>query len=68
MKKQKYSPELLQQLRKASGLTLRQIEAKTSINHKNICRYENGEVTPNVSTLEVLLNGLGYEIVIEKKE
>lgn len=59
--------EQLAALREERGYTLRQLSERTGVDYANISRIERGDVSPSVSTLEKLLDGLGAHIEIVKR-
>jgi transcriptional regulator with XRE-family HTH domain len=51
-------------LRKARGLTQRQLAQKTGVNQSEISRIEGGSANPTMSTVAVLLGALGAELSV----
>lgn len=39
-----------------------------NISQDNVCRYEQGKMEPKISEAERILNILGYDLVIVKRE
>lgn len=58
--------EVLKSCRTLARLTQKQLARKTGIDSNKICLYENGRRVPNVDDLEILLNALGYQLVVVK--
>ncbi len=54
----------LQQARRRSGLTLRQLAERSETSHATLAAYESGRVTPRVDTLDRVLRAAGYEAEI----
>lgn len=53
----------LRQARIEAGYTQQQIESITKINQKNISKYENGKLEPNLETLGILADF--YEVSVD---
>jgi transcriptional regulator with XRE-family HTH domain len=56
--------ELLRTARLETGLTQAQLAERLGTTQSAIARWESGQVSPRVRTLERLLEGLGYELEI----
>ena len=54
-------------LRDERGYTLRQPSDRTGVDYANISRIERGDVSPSITTLERLLDGLDARIEIIKR-
>ncbi len=52
----------LKALRKAKGLTQRELAGKCGIDYSSLCMYENGKRIPNMKTIAKLANALGCRI------
>lgn len=50
--------------RQESGMTQKELAAKTGIQQANISRIENGNGNPSVATLYKLAEGMGKKLVI----
>lgn len=59
--------EQLAALRDERGYTLRQLSERTGVGYANISRIERGDVSPSITTLERLLDGLDAKIEIIKR-
>ena len=59
--------EQLAALREERGYTLRQLSERTGVDYANISRIERGDVSPSITTLERLLDGLDARIEIIKR-
>lgn len=59
--------EQLAALREERGYTLRQLSGRTGVDYANISRIERGDVSPSITTLERLLDGLDAKIEIIKR-
>lgn len=59
--------EQLAALREERGYTLRQLSERTGVDYANISRIERGDVSPSITTLERLLDGLDAKIEIIKR-
>jgi predicted transcriptional regulator len=57
----------LRTLRKGEGLTLRQLSARTGITTANLHHIEAGKFDPKRSTLEAILDALGWELILQRK-
>ena len=49
----------LKAIRKAKGMSLRQLSASSGVEHTMIHRYEKGESNPALTTIVDLADGLG---------
>jgi len=54
-------------LRKARGLTQRQLAAKSGIQQAEISRIEAGDSNPTLSTIAILARALGAEVSLEAR-
>lgn len=52
----------LQRIRESAGISRENLQMKSGIHRNTIARYENGEANPNLKTLIMLTNALGYEV------
>ena len=52
-------------LRKAAGLTQRQLAAKSSVQQADISRIEAGDANPTLATVAALAYALGAELALE---
>ena len=52
-------------LRKAAGLTQRQLAAKSGVQQADISRIEAGDANPTLATIAALAYALGAEIALE---
>ena len=52
-------------LRKANGLTQKELAEKTGIRQSNLSRIESGTCSPTVETLSRIATGLGKQLKIE---
>lgn len=57
-------PEIAR-LRKAAGLTQRDLAEKTGVEQGAISRIESGKANPTLNTLEALVEGLGLNIMVK---
>lgn len=55
-------------LRKARGLTQRQLAQKTGVNQSEISRIEGGGANPTVSTVAALAGALGAEFSLRQRK
>lgn len=53
-------------LRKSSGVSLRELEARTGMNYTYLSRIETGSISPGVDAVERMCEALGAELVIKK--
>lgn len=58
----------LQRIRKDAGLTQAEVAERAGTSQPAVNRYERGEVTPSVQTLERLLEACGYQLALERTE
>lgn len=58
----------LQRIRESAGISRETLQMKSGIHRNTIARYENGEANPNLKTLIMLTNALGYEVTVSFKE
>lgn len=54
----------LQRIRESAGISRETLQMKSGIHRNTIARYENGEANPNLKTLIMLTNALGYEVTV----
>ncbi len=54
-------------LRKARGLTQRQLARKTGVNQSEISRIEGGRANPTLSTVAVIAGALGAEFTVRAR-
>ena len=59
--------ELLRSARLEAGLTQVQLAARLGTTQSAIARWESGQVSPRVSTLQRVLDGLGYELELSTR-
>ena len=55
-------------IRKKKNLSQYQLEKISGIDKSNICRYEKRDRIPSILNFTKLLNSMGYELCIRKKE
>lgn len=58
--------EQVKAIRKAKGITLRDIEEETGIGNGYLSRLERGQYSPSIDTLERICKAIGAEIRIEE--
>lgn len=59
----------IKELRKGEGVSLRTLSARTGITTANLYRFEAGKSDPRLSSVEAILDSLGYRLhVIEKPQ
>ena len=58
----------IRMLRKKSGLTQKQLAVKMYTSQEQISIYETGKTDPSVKIFEQILNVLGYELVVRRRE
>lgn len=56
---------LLRQARTSAGLTLRGLGAAAGTSHSTLAAYESGSKTPNVATLQRVLDAAGFSVDVE---
>ena len=66
-KKDKIVQFVFRQIEK-SGMQNRELCESAKITKALLCKWRNNGVCPRVDTLERVLNALGYELAIKKKE
>lgn len=54
----------LQRIRESAGISRETLQMRSGIHRNTIARYENGEANPNLKTLIMLTNALGYEVTV----
>lgn len=54
----------LQRIRESAGISRETLQMKSGIHRNTIARYENGEANPNLKTLIMLTNAMGYEVTV----
>src|SRR6266568_4048243 len=54
-------------LRKAAGLTQRQLAAKSGVQQADISRNEAGDANPTLATIATLAYALGAEVTLERR-
>lgn len=54
----------LYRIREDAGISRETLQMKSGIHRNTIARYENGEANPNLKTLIMLTNALGYEVTV----
>jgi transcriptional regulator with XRE-family HTH domain len=59
--------DILQDARRAQGVSTMKLAEKSGIGRPAIARYECGEAFPNVHKLTQWAEALGYEIILRKK-
>lgn len=60
--------ETIRILREQRGWTQPQLAEKAGISRECIWRYERGITVPMVTSMEYLLEAMGYELVVRKKQ
>lgn len=58
----------LQRIRESAGISRETLQMKSGIHRNTIARYENGEANPNLKTLIMLTNAMGYGVTVSFKE
>ena len=58
----------LRYIRKKQRLTLDQLADRSGVNRSTISAYETQKYAPNMATAALLLDALGYELAIRRKE
>lgn len=54
----------LQRIRESAGISRETLQMRSGIHRNTIARYESGEANPNLKTLIMLTNALGYEVKV----
>lgn len=57
----------LRKLRKAKGLTLRDLSIACGVSYSNLCNLENNKNSPSLNTLANVCEALDAEIVLRQK-
>ena len=60
--------ELIKALRKQKGYTQKQLADKAGISRTGLIRYENGETSPSIQTLQLISNALDVDLLAEYKK
>lgn len=58
----------LQRIRESAGISRETLQMRSGIHRNTIARYENGEANPNLKTLIMLTNAMGYGVTVSFKE
>ena len=58
--------EQIRTLRKSSGVSLRELEARTGMNYTYLSRIETGNISPSVDVVERMCEALGATMTIKK--
>lgn len=58
--------EVIKSCRTLAGVTQGDLAKRTGISRPVICQFENGKRVPKCDDLEIILNALGYQLVIAK--
>ena len=58
----------IREIRKERGLTLAQLSELAGIDISTIWGYEVERHTPNMYTVELILDALGYDVVLKKRD
>lgn len=56
---------LIREARTRAGLTLRELAERAHTSHSTLAAYESGRKSPNVGTLDRILNAAGFGIDVE---
>jgi transcriptional regulator with XRE-family HTH domain len=59
--------QLLEQVRRQSGLTQAEVAARAGTSRTTLSAYEHGRKSPTLSTVERVLDGIGYELSFEAR-
>ena len=54
----------LRRIRESAGISRETVQMRSGVHRNTIARYENGEANPNLKTLIMLTNALGYEVTV----
>lgn len=60
--------EVLVACRKRKGWSQKELAEKAGINVVSLWRYENNLTVPMLSSVEYLLEAMGYELVVREKQ
>lgn len=60
--------ELIKSVRKQKGYTQKQLAEKAGVSNNSLIRYENGETSPSMQTLQLISNALGVDLLAEYKK
>ncbi len=60
--------EQLRTLRHKQNLSQKQLAALSGVHQNTILNFENAQRSPSVETLSYLLEAMGYELVIRRKQ
>lgn len=61
----KYIGPEIARLRKAAGMTQRDLSEKTGIDQAAISRIESGRANPTLNTLDALVEGVGFSLMVK---
>jgi transcriptional regulator with XRE-family HTH domain len=56
--------QLIRSARRRAGLTLRELARRAHTSHSTLAAYEHGRKTPNVDTLDRILNACGFSAIV----
>jgi transcriptional regulator with XRE-family HTH domain len=60
-----HARQLIEGLMENERLSARQVAARSSTDHSTVSRMIRGEGSPTLVTLEQIMAGLGYEVVLD---
>ena len=60
-----HAATLIRTARTQAGLTLRELGDRAATSHSTLAAYESGTKTPNVATLQRVLNAAGFSVDVE---
>lgn len=60
--------ELIKSVRKQKGYTQKQLAEKAGVSNNSLIRYENGETSPSMQTLQLISNALDVDLLAEYKK
>lgn len=59
---------LLRACRDSVGITAVELERRTGIDRKSICKYEKNKCIPPLDKFETMLDAMGFEMIIIRKD
>ena len=60
--------ELIKSVRKQKGYTQKQLAEKAGVSNNSLIRYETGETSPSMQTLQLISNALDVDLLAEYKK
>lgn len=63
-----YVAKIVEDLRKEQGLSMNELSKRSGVPYSTLAQIEKGKCIPQIITYEKILDALGYELILMKRQ